>query len=239
MKKRLVLFFSLLFIFALSGGAIWRNAKTFKMNQAEASSFDREAKKMLDDQIDVKARMIKDADKTAIRDLADEVFASSYFSEAPAEILGRIKERVVAHEVKYRANKKGLKENDIVRMVNELAEKTGAPEYAKTSSFQVHSLRARLMIGYPNFISPANAKKEIGLHKRVGTQMNPEMSPLEAVFVAGVLLEQKMINEEFQHSPQDWETKLKKKELKNWQAGGKSRNSGEQGKPQLAVSSNL
>ena len=197
-----------------------------------------EVNNLTGDMIDEKARKAKGSDEAAVRELADEVFASSHFGEIPVDVLEQVKKRVVAHEVKYRQGKKGVKEKDIVKMVNELADKVGAPDYAKTSDLQVRSLRARLMTGYPNFISPADAEGKRGLKKRVGAGMNPEVSPLEAVFVAGVLLEQKMINEEFQHNPKAWEEKLKKKELKNWQAAERRREGRGQGKPQLAVSAN-
>jgi len=237
--KRYLLLFTLLVICVLANGLIRRGEKPLALPaEIGAAAMTEEVNNLTGDLIDEKARKARDSDEASIRELADEVFASSHFGEMTTGILEKIKERVITHEVKYRQNKKGIKEKNVVNMVNELADKAGAPEYAKTSPLQVRSLRARLMIGYPNFISPANAVGKKGLHKKVGTPMNPEMSPLEAVFVAGVLLEQKMINEEFQHSPQEWEKKLKNKELKNWQSGEKRRGGGKRGSPNLAVSSN-
>lgn len=238
--KRYLLLLPLFVICVLVNGLIRRREKPLALPaEIGVVAMAGEVNNLTGDLIDEKARKVKDSDEAAIRELADEVFASSHFGEIPTSIVEKIKERVVPHEVKYRQNKKGVKEKEIVKMVNDLADKVGAPDYAKTSLLQVHSLRARLMIGYPNFISPANAEGKRGLHKKIGTPMNPDLSPLEAVFVAGVLLEQKMINEEFQHSPQEWEKKLKNKELKNWQSAEKRPNSGGgQRKPQLAVSSN-
>lgn len=237
--KRYLLLLPLFVICVLANGLIRRGEKTLALPaEIGVAAMAGEVNNRTGDLIDEKARKVKDSDEAAIRELADEVFASSHFGEIPTSIVEKIKERVVPHEVKYRQNKKGIKEKEIVKMVNDLADKVGAPDYAKTSPLQVHSLRARLMTGYPNFISPTNAEGKRGLHKKIGTAMNPDLSPLEAVFVAGVLLEQKMINEEFQHSPQEWEKKLKNKELKNWQSAEKRRGGGGRGKPQLAVSSN-
>ncbi len=237
--KRYLLLLPLCVICVLANGLFRRAEKPFALPaEIGVAAMASETNYLTGDLIDEKARRAQDSNEASVRALADEVFTSSHFAEIPANVLEKIKERVVPHELKYRQNKKGIKEKEIVKMVNDLAAKTGAPDYAKTSPLQVRSLRARLMTGYPNFISPANVDGKRGLKRKVGTSMNPDMSPLEAVFVAGVLLEQKMINEEFQHSPQEWEKKLKNKELKNWQGGQKRRDSGRRGKPQLAVSSN-
>ncbi|HEX8071867.1 MAG TPA: hypothetical protein VF546_18105 [Pyrinomonadaceae bacterium] len=238
MRKYLALLALSLIVGTLTGGLAWHGRQPLIIPEIGAAAMPGEVTNLTGDLIDEKARKVIGPDETAIRELADEVFASSHFGEIPASALEKIKERAIAHEVKYRQGHKGINEKTIVKMINELADKVGAPEYAKTSPFQVHALRARLMFGYPNFISPLTADKKRGLQKKLGTSMNPELSPLEAVFVAGVLLEQKLINAEFQYSPEEWADKLKKKELKNWQAAELRRRNRAQVKPQLAVSSN-
>jgi len=57
------------------------------------------------------------------------------------------------------------------------------------------------------------------LKKKAGDTINPEMSPLEAAFVTGVLVQQKMLNADFQYEPQVWDEKLRKGQLKQWEAG--------------------
>ena len=181
----------------------------------------------MDDLIDEKAGKAKSNDELAVRELADEVFNSPYFAVAPDDIKDALKERVLREEMKHRRGKKGIKEEKVVEAVNELARKFSAPDYAKTSPLQVRVLRVRLMHGYPNLVGQAAGDEKKGLKKKVGDSINPEMSPLEAVLVTGILLQQKVFNEDFKHPPQDWEEKLRKKQLRKWQAA--ERHLGRQG----------
>lgn len=174
---------------------------------------------MTDDAIDEKARLARGGDEAAVRALADEIFAAPYFGEIPADYRESMKERVVRDELKYRDGKKGVTEEKVVLTVNHLARKFDAPDYAKTSGAQVRVLRVRLKLGYPNFIAQETRAEKKGLKKKVGDTINPEMSPLEAAFVTGVLLQQKMLNADFQHEPGVWEEKLRKGQLKKWEAG--------------------
>lgn len=192
---------------------------------------------MLDDLIDEKAQQARSGNETAVHELADEVFNTAYFVELPSDVKELIKERVVRDELRHREGKRGgVEEDKIVLAINELARKLDAPDYAQTSVAQVRALRVRLMQGYPNFIAQETSDKKRGLNKRVGDSINPEMSPLEAVFVAGVLLQQKMLNEDFQHPPGEWEDKLQKKQLRKWEAGGQ--NVGGQTTPRIEMSTN-
>jgi hypothetical protein len=187
--------------------------------QSSAMADSGDESNMMDDLIDQKAQKAKGNDESAVGELADEVFATPYFMEVPSDFREAMKQRVLSDELKYRHGKKGIKEEKVVETVDELARKLNAPDYAKTSPLQVRTLRVRLMRGYPNFIAQETSEERKGLKKKVGDTINPEMSPLEAVFVTGVLLQQKMLNEDFQHPPQEWEDKLRKKQLKRWETG--------------------
>lgn len=215
MKRGSTLILLLLAFCAVGSSLIWMYARWPVQAQAGNSG------DTMEDSIDQKAQKAKSNEESAVRELADEIFATPYFAEVPSEYRESMKERVVRDELKFRNGKKGVKEEQVVHTVNKLAQKFNAPDYARTSSSQVRALRVRLMRGYPNFIAQETRSEKKGLKKKVGDSINTEMSPLEAVFVTGVLLQQKMLNEDFQHAPQEWEEKLRKKELKKWEAGGK------------------
>jgi hypothetical protein len=215
MKTFLVATLALLILCSAGGILIRVNSPA----RAQSSRDSGEANTMTDDFIDQKAHQAKGNDEAAVRELADEVFATAYFVEIPSDYREAMKERVVRDELKYRNGKSGVSEEKVVLTVNHLARKFNAPDFAKTSAAQVRALRVRLKLGYPNFIAQETREEKKGLKKKVGDTINPEMSPLEAAFVTGVLVQQKMLNADFQHEPQVWEEKLRKGQLKQWEAG--------------------
>lgn len=160
--------------------------------------------------LEEKARKAKDGDEDAIRDLADEVFYR-YGQMLPTEVADKVKDRVVRAEVEYKKNGKGsVRETDVVKAVNFLAEKFNAPEFAKTDLRQVKVLRARLRPGLPSFIAPDPEEKK-GLKKKLGEPMNPEVSPVEATCLLLVMLNQKALNDEFQQTPEEFAVRAKRK----------------------------
>jgi hypothetical protein len=229
MKTFLVVALALLILCA-TGGILFRVNSPAR---AQSSSDSGEANTMTDDFIDQKARRAKGNDEPAVRKLADEVFATPYFAEIPSDYREAMKERVVRDELKYRNGKKGIGEEKVVLTVNHLARKFNAPDFAKTSPAQVRALRVRLKLGYPNFIAQETREGKKGLKKKAGDTINPEMSPLEAAFVTGVLVQQKMLNADFQYEPQVWDEKLRKGQLKQWEAGA---NPGAQNESRLVQS---
>lgn len=205
-----------LLILCATGGILFRLNSPAR---AQSSSDSGEANMLTDDFIDEKAHRAKGNDESAVRELANEVFATAYFGEIPSDYREAMKERIIRDELNYRSGKKGVSEEKVVLTVNHLALKFNAPDFAQTSAAQVRALRVRLKLGYPNFIAQETREKKKGLKKKVGDTINPEMSPLEAAFVTGVLVQQKMLNADFQHAPQVWEEKLRKGQLKRWEAG--------------------
>jgi hypothetical protein len=183
------------------------------------------------DSIDEKALQAKDNDETAVRALADEVFNTSDFAALPVETRESMKDRVLRAELSYRKDGAGVDEETVVQVVNEYVNKFGAPEYAKTSTLQVRYLRATLVRGYPNFIAQPLPGEREGLDQEVGTSINSMMSPLEAAYVTAVLLQQKMLNEEYQKTPQEWADSISQTQLEEWQADANRISSGEQAAP--------
>lgn len=218
MAKRFILGLTLLLTGVLCAGVMWHNARTHAQDQPLASSTNGRADSVTDDSINDKAKKAQGNDERAVRELADEVFNTPYFAEMPETLRQTVKERVLRHEADYRKGKKGVKEEQIVLTVNGLADKFELPDYAKTSPLQVRVLRARLRAGYPDFISQDASQQSRGVKKKVGTHLKSEMSPLEAIFTTAVLLQQKLLNEDFQLAPGEYADNLHKKELEKWQA---------------------
>lgn len=156
--------------------------------------------------INDKAAVISGADETQIRGLADEVFKSFEIDQAPSEITDSLKERLVRAEVNYRSGRgKPVSEFGIVRMTNMLADQLGAPAYAKTNVFEVR----RLEMNFLPYLSKLIGTKPVGEirgPKPLGSSINPTLSPLEAVTIAGLLIQQKRFNPAYQVTQDEWVT---------------------------------
>lgn len=156
------------------------------------------------------AKKAKDGDEIAVRELADAVFNYSA-PMLPSLASDGMKDRLVKAEMKYRQGHKGVHEEDIAKAVNNLAETFDAPAYARTNPLQVKVLRTRLMGAFPSFIAQERDDKKKGLKKKVGQTMNPEASPLEAAFITIMMVQQKMLNEDFQKTPEEFAATLNMK----------------------------
>lgn len=179
-------------IVLLTIGAYWQPAD---------STTDQKATKMRNS-IEVQARKAKDNQDQSIRLLADAIF-QDVASPIQGSLSARMKDRLIEAEVKYRQGHKGIRESHIVRAVNQLVARFNAPDYARTSPLQIRTLRVELMKQYPNFIAQDEDDKK-ALKKRVGDKINENVSPLEAFFLAAVMVEQKMLNEDWQEGPDEW-----------------------------------
>lgn len=155
-------------------------------------------------QLDSAASLVKaDTDQQSIRALADAVFAFPRALPPPPEmILTAVKDRLVAAEIAYRTGKQGgVFERDIVKLVNSLAEKFGVPSYGKTGLTQVRVLRMQLALSSPIFMGAGLTHDKM----QVGESVPQQMSPLQAAHLINSLVDQKLINPDFQVPPEEWE----------------------------------
>src|SRR6266540_2685667 len=114
----------------------------------------------------------------------------------PSAIVRPLLERVAQSEIDYRGGRKaGIPESNIVRVIDHLAAKLGAPKHARTDEDEVRDMRLSISQMMPNFIPrrPLGAGEEspAGFPYTV----DPLMSPLEAVYVTRFLIMQKEMSE--------------------------------------------
>lgn len=143
-----------------------------------------------------KAAATANGGERAIRELADAVLKLITSDRSPSAILSPFMKRVAQAEIDYRSGRKaGIPEANIVRVVDHLAVKLGAPNYARTDEDEVRDKRLSITQIMPNFIPrwPLGAGEEspAGLLYTV----DPLMSPLEAVYVTHSLITQKEFSE--------------------------------------------
>lgn len=106
-------------------------------------------------------------------------------------------ERVVQAELAYRHGvHSGIGEQDVVKSINNLVASVGAPVWAKTNPTEVRKLRMLLIIRYPHMMASEAPPDKHGRYQA----LNDTMSPLEATYVAGSMIQQKLLNPEFQFS---------------------------------------
>jgi len=153
--------------------------------------------------LDSAARDARQNDDASVRTLTEAVFAfPRMLSRMPDVIEKSVQDRLVNAELAYRhGSQKGVREEDLVKLVNSMADKLHAPGYAKTSLKQIRVLRMQLVLASPVFMAQGLTTQ----HMQVGSSVNSEMSPLQAVHLLNSLIDQKLINPAFQMEPAEWE----------------------------------
>lgn len=194
MRRRNQAAVPLLLCCAVLAGALWATSNSTASNSSAP------APREIDDgcgltSVNAKALAAKGGDEASVRALADEMFRLFEFDQAPAGMDDAIKERLVRAEFNYRngSHKVDPSEFRIVHVVNRIADRLGAPAYARTNVFEVRRLRTDLL-PYTSDLQTGGADAEFGA----------ALSPLEAFFFAVSLLQQKRHNVEFQLTNDEW-----------------------------------
>ncbi len=126
----------------------------------------------------------------------DTIVADDEVTHAAA---GELKDRVVRSEMEYRkGERKGVDEIEVVKVINGLAKKYGAPAYAKTNQGEVRELRMSMLLTEGDFVARGRNDGKGKKKRKKGDGIGSEMSPLEAVYVTADMVKQKLYNEDYQ-----------------------------------------
>jgi hypothetical protein len=216
MRKRNTAVISLLLLCALAGGAIWITSNSAAHSNADANrsggaqflSAEGEPLNPLTN-INRKSRAANNGGETEIRELADEIFTTYHFNEGPSGLGDSIKERLVRAELSYRNGKgqEAISDASIVRTVNYLAYKTGAPAYAQTNVFELRRLKTGMLPYTADLQARSRATEAAALasgRNITNDAKTPTMSPLEATFFTILIVKQKQFNSEYQLTNQEF-----------------------------------
>lgn len=153
--------------------------------------------------IDEKARALNPDDSNSVQGLADAVFSYPHvLGRLPMDMENAVKARAIDAETKFlKGNRPGVQEEDVAKAVNLFADRLRLPDYARTSPKQVRALRMSLVVDSPMFMGRGMARPSAS----VGDSISSEMSPLQALHVAMVMINQKTINPDFQVTPEEWD----------------------------------
>jgi len=203
-----------MFLFsAFLGGAIWINSDSAARTQAEEpqgkQSFPEQAKTTIPlSNLNEKSRAAKKGSETEVRALADEIFTMHQLDEAPAGLSDLMKESLVQAEINYRNGKgqDGISDASVVRAVNYLAFKVGAPPFARTNVFELRRLKAAMLPYTPDLQSRShvNGAGIMVDKKSINNPHTPTMSPLEATVFMLSLIQQKRFNAEYQLTQEEF-----------------------------------
>ena len=145
--------------------------------------------------VDQLARDAQKGDPLVSRRLVQESLSLIGLTELPGHVGSSIVDRVARAEALYQAGEgKGLLPEDVARAVNNVASKLEAPEFAHTDAREVTALRLAAVLHFPHFLARGRGGDRLGPH----SASLPALSPAEATFLGGLLLQQKASNPTFQ-----------------------------------------
>jgi len=191
MKKKIMFFLSLSLVAGLGMSWLW----LFEKDLVEAQNGPTEAHPLA--AINQKAKAARSGNLPDAEEYIGELIKVAGFeNELQGFTSTAIKNRVGRAESRYRlGQEEGIPEAKIVRTVNGLVKKFNLPRYSRTNLYEVRRLRLGLLPNFPQIITQ---KKQGVQSVFVGAQIDSQMSPAEAVFVLAMMLQQKMVNPEFQ-----------------------------------------
>jgi hypothetical protein len=193
---------TLLLTLTLVVAALWITQNAAAQSQA----LDRKGKTSVE-RVNELALQAKNGDEQSTRRLMGELYGMEGLGAAGDDTLAPVTDRVVKAELDFRAGKsKGIDEQNVVRTVNDLADKMGAPPYAHTSRYEVRKLRSRMIRSTPALVQTEDEKGNSG---KAGS-ISSTLSPVEAFHVTAMMVRQKIFNPDFQQT--DAETRA------NWKS---------------------
>lgn len=225
-KKRIKLSLTLFVLAAFVCTVLWLTGSPSVQGHAPSKPQATQSENPLAE-LNRKAKASKGTDPLAIYDVTDGVVATFAPVELPFFTREAIKERIARAELNYRHGvDKGISEVKVAKAINELADKFELPTYAKVSVAMVRTARVLLMLQLPNLIGQDNRADKKHTKKKIGSSINPFMSPLEATTLTLFLLQQKKTNEAFQFSHKEFYENLHQKQMEKWTELGAKKDSG-------------
>jgi hypothetical protein len=149
--------------------------------------------------IESSASTMKPGDLGSIRAVVDAIFAFPRQYRMPDVMAAIVKQRLIDAQVAYFDGKtSGTVDAAVVDAINTLATTFDTPDYASVSLLQVQYMRNLLATGMPTLFKPVTPDIKVG-------EPNVPMSPLQAIFVMSLLIDQKMQNPDYQKPPAEWD----------------------------------
>ena len=150
-------------------------------------------------EIEDAASGMKAGDPDSVRAVVEVMFEVPGMYRMPDMMAAVVKQRIIDAQTAYLGGKNtGVTDGALVDAINMLATTFQTPDYGMVSLLQVQFVRGRLASTMPILFKPVKPDLKIG-------EPNVPMSPMQAIFVISVLIDQKIQNGDFQLSPAEWD----------------------------------
>ncbi|MGC2324906.1 MAG: hypothetical protein WA463_19885 [Terriglobales bacterium] len=157
-----------------------------------------------------KAANAVSGEPTAVAALADDVLSGSVLLEPVSAANSSLRTDLIGAELDYRAGRHpGVRDERVATAINTLARKAGAPEFAQTDTAEVRRLRMGMMSTVPALF--AHDLKREDSHGKA--HIRDQMSPIEAVYLAARMVDQKIWNPNYQLTAEERRQKSNEAQL--------------------------
>lgn len=153
-------------------------------------------------QIDNKALIAQNGQQAAISDLVNTIFIENGVGDLDSNLAATLKDRIVQAEM----NGQTVSETQVVQAVNWLAGELSAPAYAQTSQLQMRVSRVDLNKYMPNLFVDKDSQGNQTVNRQVNSELSGQISASQATCLLLIIIQQKMLNQDFQMTPTEWES---------------------------------
>ena len=144
------------------------------------------------------AAAMRPGDSGSMRSVVEAIFNFPRIYAVPDMMAAVVKQRVIDAQNGYWAGENaGIVDGAMVDAINTLATSFDMSDYARVSLLQVQFFRGRMASVMPIFMHTAP--------ETVLDAPNPPMSPFQALFLLPLLVDQKLINPDYQAPPDEWD----------------------------------
>lgn len=145
--------------------------------------------------IEQKAKEATVQNQQSIQDLTHQVVTFPHMYQLPEPVVAALETKLATAEMQYR-NHQGhaVTDGDLVSFMNWMGDRLHLPAYTKATASQVRSIRVRLALSSPQFMGTTLAGRDL----TKGDHLHSEMSPLQAMHVFNVMIDQKLVNPDYQ-----------------------------------------
>jgi len=146
--------------------------------------------------LDQKAKQSNVTDRKSIQDLAHQVVTYPHVFGIPDPVSGLLETKLTDAEINFRNNNgHAVSEAELANLLNWMGNKFNLPDYSKTTVAQVRTLRMGSVLASPSFMGTTLSGKE---QQHKGDQVRPNLSPLQAMHLLQLMIDQKVLNPIYQ-----------------------------------------
>jgi hypothetical protein len=195
-------------LFLVIGISLFAVAALLTLNltteKTQATEFD-----SMFEKIDAKAKNTQNGLRNSYEDLIDTIFVNYTVNELDSITVASLKDRLVRAESAGQV----VDEANVVETVNWLANEFSAPKYAQTSSLQIRVSRVNLGKLMPNLFLNKDSSGNLAASRPVNSELSSSLSPSQSVCLLLTVLQQKVLNQDYQKEPSQWDSDFHNSQL--------------------------